>query len=34
LTDLTALAGQALDEVASCAELAALEETRVRWLGK
>ncbi|HXO64065.1 MAG TPA: phenylalanine--tRNA ligase subunit alpha [Steroidobacteraceae bacterium] len=34
MTDLTALAGQALDEVASCAELAALEETRVRWLGK
>jgi phenylalanyl-tRNA synthetase alpha chain len=34
LTDLTALAGQALAEVASCAELAALEETRVRWLGK
>ena len=34
MTDLTALVGQALDEVASCAELAALEETRVRWLGK
>ncbi|MFZ1905240.1 MAG: phenylalanine--tRNA ligase subunit alpha [Steroidobacteraceae bacterium] len=34
MTDLTALTGQALDEVASCAELAALEDTRVRWLGK
>ncbi|MGA7822607.1 MAG: phenylalanine--tRNA ligase subunit alpha [Steroidobacteraceae bacterium] len=34
MTDLTALTGRALDEVASCAELAALEETRVRWLGK
>lgn len=34
MTDLTALVGQALDEVASCAELAALEETRVRWLGR
>lgn len=34
MTDLTALVGRALDEVASCAELAALEDTRVRWLGR
>jgi phenylalanyl-tRNA synthetase alpha chain len=34
LADLTALAGQALDEVAACVSLAALEESRVRWLGK
>jgi phenylalanyl-tRNA synthetase alpha chain len=34
LADLTALVGQALDEVAACAELAALDEARVRWLGK
>ena len=34
MADLTALAGQALAEVAACSELAALEETRVRWLGK
>jgi phenylalanyl-tRNA synthetase alpha chain len=34
LADLTALAGQALDEVAACETLAALEEARVRWLGK
>jgi len=32
--DLTALARQALAEVAACIEPAALEETRVRWLGK
>ena len=32
--DLTALAGHALDEVAACETLAALEEARVRWLGK
>jgi len=34
LSDLTALTGQALAEVAACTELAALEEVRVRWLGK
>jgi phenylalanyl-tRNA synthetase alpha chain len=34
LADLTALVGQALDEVASCGQLAALDEVRVRWLGK
>jgi phenylalanyl-tRNA synthetase alpha chain len=34
LGDLTALVGQALGEVAACRELAALEEVRVRWLGK
>jgi phenylalanyl-tRNA synthetase alpha chain len=32
--DLTALARQALEEVAACTEPGALEETRVRWLGK
>jgi phenylalanyl-tRNA synthetase alpha chain len=32
--DLAALARQALDEVAACTEPGALEETRVRWLGK
>ncbi|HYM42235.1 MAG TPA: phenylalanine--tRNA ligase subunit alpha [Steroidobacteraceae bacterium] len=32
--DLTALLRQALEEVAACAESGALEETRVRWLGK
>jgi phenylalanyl-tRNA synthetase alpha chain len=34
LSDLTALTGQALAEVAACRELAALEDVRVRWLGK
>jgi phenylalanyl-tRNA synthetase alpha chain len=34
LSDLTALTGQALAEVAACQELAALEDVRVRWLGK
>jgi phenylalanyl-tRNA synthetase alpha chain len=34
LSDLTALTGQALAEVAACGDLAALEEARVRWLGK
>jgi phenylalanyl-tRNA synthetase alpha chain len=34
LADLTALVGRALDEVAACAQLAALDEARVRWLGK
>jgi phenylalanyl-tRNA synthetase alpha chain len=34
LGDLTALAGQALAEVAACETLASLEEARVRWLGK
>jgi phenylalanyl-tRNA synthetase alpha chain len=34
LADLTALTGQALDEVAACRDLAALDEARVRWLGK
>jgi phenylalanyl-tRNA synthetase alpha chain len=32
--DLTGLVRQALQEVAACTEPAALEETRVRWLGK
>jgi phenylalanyl-tRNA synthetase alpha chain len=32
--DLAALVRQALGEVAACTELAALEEARVRWLGK
>jgi phenylalanyl-tRNA synthetase alpha chain len=32
--DLTALLKQALEEVAACADAGALEETRVRWLGK
>jgi len=34
VSDLTALTGQALAEVAACQELAALEDVRVRWLGK
>jgi phenylalanyl-tRNA synthetase alpha chain len=34
LSDLTALTGQALAEVAACGDLMALEEARVRWLGK
>ena len=34
MTDLTALTRQALSEVEQCGEVAALEEARVRWLGK
>jgi phenylalanyl-tRNA synthetase alpha chain len=34
VADLTALSGQALSEIAACGDLAALEEARVRWLGK
>jgi phenylalanyl-tRNA synthetase alpha chain len=34
LADLTALTQEALAEVAACADLAALDEARVRWLGK
>jgi phenylalanyl-tRNA synthetase alpha chain len=34
LADLTALTGQALAQVAACLELTALEDARVRWLGK
>jgi phenylalanyl-tRNA synthetase alpha chain len=34
LADLTALSRQALAEVAQCADLSALEEARVRWLGR
>jgi phenylalanyl-tRNA synthetase alpha chain len=34
VADLTALTGQALSEIAACGDLAALEDARVRWLGK
>ena len=34
MADLTVITRQALDEVAACGDLAALEDTRVRWLGK
>jgi phenylalanyl-tRNA synthetase alpha chain len=34
LADLATLTGQALAEVAACGDLAALEDVRVRWLGK
>jgi phenylalanyl-tRNA synthetase alpha chain len=34
LADLTVMIRQALDEVAACGDLAALEDARVRWLGK
>jgi phenylalanyl-tRNA synthetase alpha chain len=34
VADLTALTAQALSEIAACGDLAALEEARVRWLGK
>jgi phenylalanyl-tRNA synthetase alpha chain len=34
LKDLSSLVQQALDEVTACGDLAALDETRVRWLGK
>ena len=34
MADLTVIIRQALDEVAACGDLAALEDARVRWLGK
>ena len=34
MEDLTSLSQRALDEVAACGDLAALDEVRVRWLGK
>jgi phenylalanyl-tRNA synthetase alpha chain len=34
LAELTALTRQALAEIAGCEDVSALEETRVRWLGK
>jgi phenylalanyl-tRNA synthetase alpha chain len=34
LPDLTALRDQALAEIAACGDLAALDDVRVRWLGK
>jgi phenylalanyl-tRNA synthetase alpha chain len=34
LADLTVITRQALDEVAACGDLTALEDARVRWLGK
>ena len=34
MADLTALTQEALAEVAACGDLAALDEARVRWLGK
>ena len=34
MQDLTSLVSEALGEVAACADLAALDEARVRWLGK
>ncbi len=34
MSDLAALTAQALTEIAACQELAALEDVRVRWLGK
>jgi phenylalanyl-tRNA synthetase alpha chain len=34
LADLATLTGEALAEVAACGDLAALEDVRVRWLGK
>ena len=34
MQDLTSLVSEALGEVARCADLAALDEARVRWLGK
>jgi phenylalanyl-tRNA synthetase alpha chain len=34
MQDLTSLTQQALSEVATCGDLAALDEARVRWLGK
>jgi len=34
VNDLATLARQALDEVAAAGDLAALDDVRVRWLGK
>ena len=34
MSDLTALSGEALAQVSACADIAALEDARVRWLGK
>src|SRR5258707_11169148 len=34
MNDLSSLVGQALDEVTAVGDLAALEDARVRWLGK
>jgi len=34
LADLTVITRQALDEVAACGDLAALEDARVRWLAR
>ncbi|HVO47109.1 MAG TPA: phenylalanine--tRNA ligase subunit alpha [Steroidobacteraceae bacterium] len=34
MSDLSSLVQQALDEVTGCGDLAALDEARVRWLGK
>ena len=34
MADLTVMIRRALDEVAACGDLAALEDARVRWLGK
>ena len=34
MADLTVITRQALDEVAACGDLAALEDARIRWLGK
>ena len=34
MNDLATLARQALDEVAASGDLAALDDVRVRWLGK
>ena len=34
MADLTVMTRQALDEVAACGDLSALEDARVRWLGK
>ena len=34
MEDLNSLVGRALEEVAACGDLAALDEVRVRWLGK
>ena len=34
MADLAVITRQALDEVAACGDLAALEDARVRWLGK
>jgi Aminoacyl tRNA synthetase class II, N-terminal domain len=34
VSDLAVLTAQAIDEVAASTELAALEDVRVRWIGK